>query len=344
MTPVLQKLSLLAFRGASELLLDGLTPITLLVGANNAGKSSTLEATALLLRGADPGQWVTVARHRDIDMPLVDALWSLFPGGSSLQLEAGPAHSKPMLLEGTLSGTQRVLEARCVASEGWDIKQGDVTLRVELRFDRAKTHTMEFRRESLAAWAEGVPTHRVFTVTPATHRSTRAMVENLSRVVDEGKKNLALQLLKVFDPGVVDLEVSSPLRGESIRVTHQERGMVDLPSFGDGMRRSAALALALTRASQGVALIDELEAGIHHTALVQVLTELLEAAAKSGTQLIATTHSLDAIDAVIRAAENTGSADALSVFYLKRAGGKHEVRRYDHAKTCMLREEGFDLR
>ena len=56
---------------------------TLLVGANNAGKSSILEAAGIVLRPPDPGQWVSAVRRRDSDMSLVDGIWSMFPGAST---------------------------------------------------------------------------------------------------------------------------------------------------------------------------------------------------------------------------------------------------------------------
>lgn len=110
------------------------------------------------------------------------------------------------------------------------------------------------------------------------------------------------------------------------------------------MRRSAALALALTRASQGVLLIDEIEAGIHHSVLRPVISKLLAAAATSQVQLLATTHSLEAVDAIIGSIEDRATPDALSAFWVQRQDGKHEVRRYDFAKLCMLREGGLDIR
>jgi AAA15 family ATPase/GTPase len=163
-------------------------------------------------------------------------------------------------------------------------------------------------------------------------------------VVDEGKKQLAVHLLQVFDPDVEDLDVIASLGREAVRVTHRTRGVVDLASFGDGMRRSATLALALTRAAQGVLLIDEIEAGIHHTVLRQVLGRLLEAAATSAVQILATTHSLEAVDAVLGCTDESGATASLSAFWVKRENGKHQARRYDFEKLCRLREEGLDIR
>ena len=120
MIAFLQKLSLLAYRGISGLVLDDLAPVTLITGANNTGQSSLLEAASLLLRPADPAQWINAVRHRDIDMALVDGLWALFPGTEALHPGDGPQRSAPIVLEGTISGTPRRIKACCLVSRSLD--------------------------------------------------------------------------------------------------------------------------------------------------------------------------------------------------------------------------------
>jgi hypothetical protein len=161
--------------------------------------------------------------------------------------------------------------------------------------------------------AHEVATYRVFTVTPATHYSTRALVEHFGRVVDEGKKEVAIRLLKVFDPNIEDLDVVASLSRE-------------------------AVVLALTRASQGVLLVDEIEAGVHHSVLRQVLSKLLEAAAALGVQLLAMTHSLEAVDAIIGCTEEMGATETLGAFWVKRVDGKHGVQ--DVAEAWRKRADG----
>ena len=343
MTIVLQKLSLLAYRGISGLVLDNLTPISLVVGANNAGKSSILEAAGLVLRPPDLTQWVGAVRHRDTDMSLVDGLWSLFPRSEAPHPEDGPQQSEAIVLEGVTSSGVRKLEARCTVSQGVGTTETtDLSARIDVGVDGNPFLTLRFPGPALTA--HDVPSFRVFAVTPATHYSTKTMVEHLSRVVDEGKKQLAVALLQLFDADVSDLDVIASQNREAVRVTHRVRGVVDLSSFGDGMRRSVALALALTRASQGVLLIDEIEGGIHHTVLRSVLSQLVEAADASQVQILATTHSLEAVDAIIGCIEDREKPDALSAFWVKRQDAKHEVRRYDFEKLCVLREGGMDIR
>lgn len=369
MTTVLRKLSLSPYRGVSGLVLENLTPVSLVVGANNSGKSSILEAAGLFLRPPDPTQWVNAVRHRDVDMSLVDGLLAMFAdsafdgsgygdgrgdgsgsgsgagygdGSGDGSGAGGGVRKREIELVGELRGANRSVVARSwsaprLAEDGAE----QAGVRIEVSVDGAPPIALKFPGPAVA---HQVPMYRVFTVTPATHYSTKALVEHLSRVVDEGKKQLAVELLQIFDKDVEDLDVIASLGREAVRVTHRTRGVVDLASFGDGMRRSAALALALTRASQGVLLIDEIEAGIHHSVLRPVISKLLAAAATSQVQLLATTHSLEAVDAIIGSIEDRATPDALSAFWVQRQDGKHEVRRYDFAKLCMLREGGLDIR
>lgn len=345
MKQLLDTLELKSFRATSGLVIAGMRPLTLIFGANNSGKSSILEAVAISLRASDPGQWVQVARHRDMDMLLSDGLWSLFPGGAAMRLEDGPQQSKGLHIHAKLAGSlSRTLEARCLASESWDSdSSSEAVLRLDVRIDNTSAQTMEFRRGRAAQWTEG-KAYKVFTVTPATHRSTKALVEHLSRVVDEGKKHVAVEVLQLFDSDVEDIDVIASLGREAVRVTHKKRGVVDLASFGDGMRRAAALSLALVRASRGVLLIDEIEAGIHHALHEKVFDKLFAAARDLEVQIVATTHSLEAIDATLVSIEKASRGDEFCGYWLTRNDTLHEARRYDFEKLCALRDGGLDIR
>jgi predicted ATP-dependent endonuclease of OLD family len=73
---ILHDLHIENFRGMQHVHFHGLAPLSVVVGSNNAGKSSALEAATLLLRPFDPSQWVQVAR-----------IWSLFPTDTPLCLD-----------------------------------------------------------------------------------------------------------------------------------------------------------------------------------------------------------------------------------------------------------------
>lgn len=338
----LRSLSLEAYRGIAGLVLDELAPVSLVIGANNAGKSSILEAAALVLRPQDHSQWVGAVRRRDMDMALVDGVWSMFPSAQTLRTDEDMVASSKILLSAKRDVEARVVEATALALQVPGLEEtGGLAVDVWIKVDGGNAESLRFPTSEAVSKAPGT---RVFTVTPASHYSSHTFVEQLSQVIDAGRKQLAIELLKIFDEHVKDLDVSASLGRKAVRVTHGSRGVVDLSSFGDGMRRAAALALALSRSARGVLLVDEIEAGIHHSVLRHVLGQLLQAAELAEVQLIATTHSLEAVDACIASVADRGAEATLAAFWVLRKDGRHEVRRYDHARLLQLREGGLDIR
>lgn len=346
MEPVLKSLTLEKFRGIEDLDLQGLAPVTLLFGSNNSGKTSVLEAAGLILRPFDPGQWVTTARQRDLNLPLPDGLWSLFPGGSVPTYEEGPPTSEQLKIHASFSGTQgdesRQLEADATTTLEYSPSGAEEEfIRIRAKVDET-THEMAFRPSQSAVLVKSKWLYRVYSVTPATHRQVHLLVGHLGDAVQQGKKRFAIEIMQVFDPLIQDIDTVSTFGRETICVTHGERGVVDLSSFGDGMRRAVAMALAIARAGRGIVLIDEIEAGIHANALADVFAKLLRMAAESDVQIIATTHSLEAIDTLIDAA---GSCrNSLVGFYLKRKPEGHLARRYNYEDLNRFRNDGRDLR
>lgn len=70
---------------------------------------------------------------------------------------------------------------------------------------------------------------------------------------------------------------------------------VPLGSRGEGLRRLLTLALTLGASTDGCLLVDEVDTGLHYTALERTWKLLIEGAERANAQVFATTHSLDCI-------------------------------------------------
>lgn len=66
MSDFISKLQIKAFRGVKDLSLDNLSAVNVLVGANNSGKTSVLEAIRFLSNSTDTGRIVNLARQRSV--------------------------------------------------------------------------------------------------------------------------------------------------------------------------------------------------------------------------------------------------------------------------------------
>jgi AAA domain, putative AbiEii toxin, Type IV TA system len=96
------------------------------------------------------------------------------------------------------------------------------------------------------------------------------------------------------------------------------RGGPTLPiaAMGEGMAAIANYAAAIFEApSGGLVIIDEVENGIHYSALEKVWTQIGRAVKDTGTQVVASTHSYECVRAAYRVFRN--DPDALKLIRLQ---------------------------
>ena len=120
-------------------------------------------------------------------------------------------------------------------------------------------------------------------------------------------------------------------------------GRAPLSAFGDGLRRVFTLASAIPGAKDGLLLIDELEIAVHTRMLEKTFNWLVEFCCQYNVQLFATTHSLEAVDAIIDACKDK-EIDLVG-YHLQRRDEQVDVKRFDRGLMTRLREDlGLDIR
>jgi AAA15 family ATPase/GTPase len=154
----------------------------------------------------------------------------------------------------------------------------------------------------------------------------------------------------LIEPRITGLEVLaapgvSQQRADAVMyVRDRSAGLLPLEAFGDGIRRILLIASAITSARNGMLLIDELETAIHISALGNVFRWMVHACEANNLQLFATTHSLEAIDALL-AADETPAREDIVGYRLEAAGQTVTVRRYGEDLLRRLRiERGVEVR
>src|SRR5260370_4815245 len=89
---------------------------------------------------------------------------------------------------------------------------------------------------------------------------------------------------------------------------------IPIGSLGDGTWRMLALAIALSRAKDGILLVDEIDTGLHYTMMADMWRLISETAKVLNVQVFATTHSYDCVHslaAICRSEADEGSAVTL---------------------------------
>ncbi len=147
---------------------------------------------------------------------------------------------------------------------------------------------------------------------PATIMNTIITIpqDEASRLLGHLRKqkqgHFLLDALRIVEPRLESIEDNSSSGTPMIWGDIGLPELVPLAMMGEGMMRVARLILAISAAPNGVVLIDEIETGLHHSVLTDVWKAIDATARRFGTQVIATTHSFECIEAAGEALIGTG--------------------------------------
>jgi AAA15 family ATPase/GTPase len=182
------------------------------------------------------------------------------------------------------------------------------------------------------------PSLNTSIVTPSSHRSE--IGELLSAATFQSFKSDVVKLLQQMDSNISDIEILlSPGSIDSqynIYIQHEKLGIAPISTFGDGIRRLFHIALKLASVRGGILLIDELESTIHTEALQNSFKWLVKWCIEMNVQLFATTHSLEAVDALLGVTESDSD---LVLYRLEPKESQTKVVRHDGYRLRRLREE-----
>jgi hypothetical protein len=370
------------FRGLRKLRLDDLGLINILVGENNSGKTSVLEAWSILCNAFEPLGWVSIVRRRDPggqDETLIQSLrWCFAQSGQLADPKAMFEGECAMSCQGTIApqtfrlrvtykdivGYPAPLEKdrrdRGLVPEGEAAGEEDIG-DIQPRRGAEITHYPNDRPPIPFKIWEGQdvvggpprllpPLPRHETITSYSYQINRIQVYYLSKLVFDPEKRAILDLVREFDPEVEDIAIASYGGFKpAIYIQHRRLGPAPLSVFGEGFRRAVFLASVLPALKPledgGILFIDDIDTGIHIRAFKRVFSWFVKAARDLNIQIVATTHSLEAVDAIALAAENQGQLDDLVVFRLEQTEQETRAKRiYGELLLGIRREEGWDVR
>ena len=155
--------------------------------------------------------------------------------------------------------------------------------------------------------------------------STNEDAMRLGNLRKRRQGGLLVEALKIVEPRLQSLEDNSASGSPMIWGDIGLEELVPLPVMGEGMTRIARLVLAISSAKNGVILVDEIENGIHHSVMEKAWQAVYAVAQKFNTQIIATTHSYECLEA----AKKSLSAEDIRVHRLERVGTEIRCTTYE---------------
>lgn len=142
------------------------------------------------------------------------------------------------------------------------------------------------------------------------HELTEQYSKNIQLFID--KKERLIDSLKYLIPKIKNIEVNNSYSSTPILLIAEEgkNQLSPLATFGDGALKLFRIALSLfSNNNYSRLMIDEIDTGIHHSHLKDFTKALMQVAKEEKKQIFATTHSKECIENFTKALEETGMQD-----------------------------------
>jgi len=327
------------YRGIGGLTLEDTGRINLIVGVNNAGKTSLLEAIYLLA-------------HQNDERALLDAIhWRGRLEGDSPPLwlvEQLPRSARISGRFDQVPDDTTSVEFDINADPEPDVEDQTSflsNLAIESRYgERAQHTTVVFfgdRPRQTRFDGQHWLCRSAFT-SPFSANRPATLAHCNKESLEAGTKPQIIEFIRRHvDRGLRNIELAD--RFNRFLVTHDDfEKAPDLAAFGEGIRRVFEIGLLCAGVRGGVLLVDEFENAIH-TELLAEFTQLVRVlAAELSVQVFLSTHSKEAIDAFVL---NGNPSDDVVGYAINRAEGSPTVKRYDGNRLRKLHDAvDFDLR
>lgn len=370
------------FRAFDYLKIEQLGNVNLILGKNNVGKSTLLEALWLFANIGSPEVIQAILEGRDEPGELrhgtsaEPTAWSLFHGhpplewiSSSIQIGRIGAPDSTLSLSITWLRRTSEMDASGVFYEAAGYDGGIISASQEF-VEVGPSSTIDGDGPLPAMVVKYGSIRRVLQLDDAYEdvcrrwnlqmRSNRGLstpcvlvshvgldevyLQSLwEKVVLSDAKDDVIDALRIIAPETDDFALLGN-RASSIRLRLKgSSDPVPLKSMGDGMNRLFGLGMALACAKDGILLVDEIENGIHWSALPEVWKFVVKVAKRLNVQVFATTHSNDCLRAFHVGTKDDEEMAGVAVRIEKR-NGEFGVEIFDESRLAVITKEAIEIR
>jgi AAA15 family ATPase/GTPase len=372
------------FRGFKHFELQQLGRINLLVGLNNSGKTSILEAVQLLCSRTnfEPLTEIMLNRgeyfrsddklsdnRRDTYLDICHLFFgheikpkvkfSISSMSDQLNEEeiVGSIDRRPIRAKSDLNedSSEQINILESIDSLYFNVKWNNFSARVLLSVDGGIPLSSSMRSMPVLISHPYLENLRVEDFKTQFISSFSLDIDKAAELFDQivltPNENLVEEALQIIEP---EIEKIALVRSERKRLSTNIRGgfiirlrnsdqRIPIGSMGDGVWRILALALAIVCAKGGVLLVDEIDTGLHFSAMSKMWKLIWETAKKLDVQVFATTHNSDcwtSLAMIAEEAENT--EDEISIQRIER--DKQKAVAFTRQEIVIAAERGIEVR
>jgi len=371
---LINSIKIKGYRGFANFSMAGLGRINLLVGKNNSGKTSILEALLLMAAGHDLAPlWRILSRRGEQAVPEVSPnrgiqfevdVSHLFTGheariGAELSVittNQQPSRSFKFHIEEAKAAENPALFAQMAQDEpagslmalkisgtpNFSLPPIPLTGRGTLRQD-----TFQQALQILRAPKNDGGTAQYVTSESMPGAELYNLWNSIVLTPDEDR---IVAALKFLEPKIERIAaVASPYvfaggatRGGFVVRMEGSDKRIPIGSFGDGMWRILALATAISRAKDSLLLVDEIDTGLHHTVMADMWRLIDSASRAFNVQVFATTHSNDCVESLASICNSKNDHSEITIQRIEAS--KSTAIPFSESEIKVSAERGIEIR
>lgn len=307
------------FRGIRQLIISNFSKINLIVGDNNSGKTTFLEAVQLLFAKSQLSSVKNIIKQRTVLNVSESSFYTSFIKMFNVNQESelldfdiyavsnnGPIRFEMRGRERTISGEEALqMSTMSLGQKAHYKKESTVVPETAKLFSGSiisqngkKPIEKDIHFTSLDNVSVGPVIKREVQYIPSFGHLRYDLLKNF--VDNPEYKKLAISILKQFDDSIVDICYTKADDGCFLESIITADG-INMPFsvYGDGVKKILYILNKLFDATDSILLIDEIETGLHKKYYDRLFPVVFELAKKLNVQLFIATHSMEAIDAIL---------------------------------------------
>jgi AAA15 family ATPase/GTPase len=355
---MMRSLKIENFRCFRNFELRNLGRLNLLVGTNNSGKTSILEAVQLLISQASPGslQEVMISRgeyihdehrsERELDIRHLFCDHKIDLGSKFSIIESDRLGQKGIAVSISHPSQLNLFE---------DLRESVLTIErlgqnedsINLPLSPKEGLPLDYVRRVRKDF--GIPEVKIEFITSSS-LTTKKMSELFDQVVLTPDEDLVTEALRTIEPSINRIaSVTSERFGYSkarngfvVKLDHSDQ-RIPIGSMGDGIWRMLGLTLAIVNSKNGVLLVDEIDTGLHFSVMSDMWKLIWETAKRLNVQVFATTHSSDCWTSLAGIAKrDTSNEEEITIHRIERDKSRSVV--FTEQQVIIAAERGIEVR
>jgi len=358
---LLQDIEIKNFRGFDSFSSKGFSQINLLIGKNNSGKSSLLEAIFLLIGMSNPILPDNVNRLRGLNIRTADEFKFLF---NKLKIDNIPEFEcsfsdssvrnlklNPIFSKNTKDNANHNINSEELAIDASTASLSMTGLELDFSIKQRHNPKKSFKSSLIINPTEIIQNpnknykeelHAVF-ITGGSNEANA--LTRYSDIVKKKKGDIVLSALQKIDPNIESINALPDGLYFSYKNIDE---LVPSNIAGDGVRKYLNIVTTIAEKQNSIVLIDEIENGLHYSAHKSLWESIINISKEFNVQLFITSHNLETLRCLKELLETSDyekHQDKLSVFTLshtKKSGIRTYKYTYKGFKDAL--ETGTEIR